>query len=76
MSGNVWEWTWDLYEKDLKAATDPSGPDSGGGRVYRGGSWGDYPLFARVASRGGGPAPSRDVDLGFRLSRSLLPSSP
>ncbi|MEO0157046.1 MAG: SUMF1/EgtB/PvdO family nonheme iron enzyme [candidate division WOR-3 bacterium] len=46
MSGNVYEWIYDwyiVYDKFLeylhKNPDDPKGPDSGGFRVMRGGSW-------------------------------------
>jgi formylglycine-generating enzyme required for sulfatase activity len=37
-AGNVAEWTWDVYQRDLVAATDPLGPDEGKYRVTRGGA--------------------------------------
>ena len=53
MAGNVFEWTWDIlgnYEQT--AQTDPRGPSSGSGRVFRGGSWKyDGGAGCRVASR-------------------------
>lgn len=40
MSGNVWEWCSDRYGNYSSISqTNPTGPNSGSGRVIRGGSW-------------------------------------
>jgi len=73
MSGNVWEWCSDVYVAYTSGAqTNPRGPGTGSDRVFRGGSWGNYAQFCRVALRGNYSPGARDSDVGFRLSSSSL----
>jgi len=55
MSGNVWEWTWDIYGSEfytrLAAKKNPIGTMVGNHRVIRGGSWGDLEQHNRVYHR-------------------------
>lgn len=71
MSGNVLElcsdWKGDYTSS---SAVDPTGADSGGWRVYRGGSWDYYARFCRVAIRFGYGPSDRRYDFGFRLALS------
>jgi len=75
MSGNVWEWTWDIYESgyyNSSPSADPSGPSDGTYRVRRGGGWYDgYANYAHVAHRATLAQTSRSSSLGFRLARTL-----
>ncbi|MBR3543262.1 MAG: SUMF1/EgtB/PvdO family nonheme iron enzyme, partial [Treponema sp.] len=43
MSGNVFEWCWDYYLETLSTDTPMTGPESGGNRACRGGSYGSAP---------------------------------
>ena len=79
MSGNLWEWTRNLWRKDFDGysfkypyddATDGweelrAGTDVP--RVVRGGSWGDHCYFARCAVRVWDFPDGRDYDRGFRV---------
>lgn len=69
MHGNVREWCQDWYGPyGAEAQTDPRGPDRGGGRVLRGGSWNGLGRYLRSARRGVGVPGSRSDDVGFRLA--------
>ena len=58
MSGNVWEWCWDLHGASY--------------RRFRGGSWQDWADRCRVNNRDYDHSPSvRYYSVGFRLARSL-----
>ena len=75
MLGNVWERCSDWYADDLTLGQegllmDPTGPESGGDRVVRGGSWCYHARYVRAAYR---DAWLDDDDayglVGFRLAR-------
>ena len=71
MAGNVYEWCHDLYgayTADTK--TDPSGPETGGWNVVRGGSWGTGAYYLRSANRTFTTPDYQFFFLGFRCVRN------
>ena len=71
MSGNVYEWCSDWYGSySSSSQTNPTGADSGLGRVVRGGSWYDNARGCRLSYRGSITPFYRGNDLGLRLALS------
>jgi formylglycine-generating enzyme len=72
MTGNVWEWVFDIHGPYPEAeVSDPIGATEGGDRVYKGGSWLDGPDASRIAARRHGQPGEISIQLGFRLARSV-----
>jgi len=74
MHGNVGEWVQDWYAEDYyKQQPNPDhdlqGPEKGGARSVRGGSWGDRPQYARASRRGRDAPDARLNDVGFRCAQ-------
>ena len=78
MSGNVWEWCWDRYQYNYYKESDlrnPKGPATGNTRVIRGGSFISGPTAVQVFKREKKSPFQKDLNLGFRLARSVKRSS-
>lgn len=68
MHGNVGEWVYDVYGPyDTAAQSDPTGPENGLRRVYRGGGWNDFAKNLRSAYRAALDQDKHAFNLGLRL---------
>ena len=75
MSGNIWEWCWDLYSEDYYAMSEsciPLGPVDGDFHTLRGGSWVTDEPFSRISNRFDGVPPIALSNYGFRIARGAL----
>ena len=71
MSGNVFEWCYDLYHSyPSSSQTNPTGPSSGSNRVVRGGSWSGGATLCRVADRYYLSPAYSNLYIGFRVARN------
>jgi formylglycine-generating enzyme required for sulfatase activity len=73
MSGNVWEWVNDwIGQYSASGVANPSGPESGPGRVLRGCSWHWVfsPSNCRASARANARPSYPGIDHGFRVARN------
>lgn len=71
MHGNVSEWVWDYYGSyDVTDTNDPTGPDNGAFRVYRGGGWNDFAKNMRSSYRATLEQEKGSFNIGIRLVRN------
>ena len=69
LSGNVWEWTNDMYQAGYPSSAtqnNPLGPRNGSERTIRGGSFMNYEVDMRINMRIGYSQSSSRTFLGFR----------
>lgn len=71
MTGNVFEWCWDLYRNIYESGTqrDPVGASSGEERVLRNGGWYSGSKYLRSTIRFGSYPDDRVGENGFRVVR-------
>ncbi len=85
MAGNVWEWVFDRYGADTyqPGRVNPTGPETGGYRVIRGGGWttSDVRQLRTTYRDARGPLTAW-IDVGFRCameddrSKLIFPGQP
>ncbi len=70
MSGNVDEWCWDWYGNyDYESQLNPTGPETGGLKILRGGDWISSPQYGSVSIRVSSMPSYSGYTVGFRVVR-------
>ena len=73
MHGNVGEWVWDYYGAySAEEQNNPTGPETGTLRVYRGGGWNDFAKNMRSAYRAAMAEDKSSFNIGIRLVRNAV----
>jgi formylglycine-generating enzyme required for sulfatase activity len=76
MHGNVYEWCQDRFgEYENSPTVDPSGPQAGSFRIFRGGHWNSTARQCQSSYRSRSLPTYRVTNLGFRVVR-VLPTQP
>jgi hypothetical protein len=74
MTGNLYEWCWDIYGNlPYGEQTDPHGASGGTSRIIKGGGWKSDSYGCQIHIRCiGVPLHTGDGDFGFRIGRTAL----
>jgi formylglycine-generating enzyme required for sulfatase activity/serine/threonine protein kinase/thiol-disulfide isomerase/thioredoxin len=78
MIGNVDEWCSDWFDHNYfrnSPVIDPTGPETGVFRSFRGGSWGSIVQHMRCANRSRFEPDHRAHHIGFRVVRNVAPNT-
>ena len=72
LAGNAAEWVVDWFSESFMRGDvrNPKGPESGNGRVIRGGGWYDPPARLKSSSRMHANPDHRGDDVGFRCAKN------